>query len=176
MACLQPAQTASPKPARPVTKKPSPEHDSHLALPASPKYVRPANKKSLPVADSLPSAGAPGEGPDAAAASAASNSNSRVCNPATAQTLLHELPINCTPTKLALALHSPSSHAVLAATNVIAWRRFYAVTNIVHRHSERQACDSLGVPDCLFERGTLMRGFNVLSCPNSSSGNSKCEA
>ena len=103
VACLQPAQTASPKPVRPVTKKLSPEHDLHLAPPASPKYVRPANKKLLPVADSLPSAGAPREGSDAVAAFAAGNSNNKVYHPAIAQTSLPVLPTDCFLTKLALA-------------------------------------------------------------------------
>ena len=101
--CLQPAQTASPKPVRPVTKKLSPEHDSHLAPPASPKYVRPANKKSIPAADSLPLATASGEGSEAVAASAAGKSNSKVGHPVIAQTLLFVLTINCAPTELALA-------------------------------------------------------------------------
>ena len=102
MACLQPAQTASPKPIRPVTQKPSPEHDSHLAPPASPKYVRPANKKSLPVADPLPSARAPGAGSDAVAASAAGNGNSKVCHSVIAQTSLSVHPTAWAFNELAL--------------------------------------------------------------------------
>ncbi|KAL3137140.1 hypothetical protein ABBQ32_006710 [Trebouxia sp. C0010 RCD-2024] len=69
-----PAQTASPKPVRPVSKKPSPESDLHPTPSASPRFVRPAMKKPLPGAGAPPSSTTLGAG---SVALAGGNANAR---------------------------------------------------------------------------------------------------